>query len=177
MIAHRFPRARLIVAGDGPARSDLEQQARDLHISRAVEFVGWIAPDQVPSLINDSTMLLMPSRDDSLPLVALEAAWMARPVVAARVGGLPEVVVDQQTGLLFESEDIGGLANAVSFLLENPEAAKKMGQAARDRVQTVFSWEKHVNAYDALYQKLINKRPPVTESLSSAGAKVGRSLP
>jgi len=156
-IAHRFPRARLVVAGDGATRSDLEQQACDLHISRAVEFVGWIAPDQMPALINDSTMLLMPSRDDSLPLVALEAAWMARPVVASRVGGLPEVVVDQQTGLLFESEDIGGLANAVSFLLDNPEAAKKMGQAARDRMQTVFSWEKHVDAYDALYKRLVRQ--------------------
>ena len=164
-IARRFPRARLILAGDGPARTGLEQQARDLHISHAVEFVGWVAPDQVPALINNCTMLLMPSRDDSLPLVALEAAWMARPVVAARVGGLPEVVVHEQTGLLFESENVGGLAESISFLLENPQAALQMGQAARDRVQTVFSWEQHVNAYDALYQKLINRQgPPVMRS-------------
>jgi glycogen synthase len=161
----RFPRARLIVAGDGAARSGLEHQAADLHISHAVEFAGWVAPDQVPALINNCTMLLTPSRDDSLPLVALEAAWMARPVVAARVGGLPEVVVHEQTGLLFESENVGGLAESISFLLENPEAARKMGRAARDRVQTVFSWEQHVNTYDALYQKLINRQgPPVMRS-------------
>lgn len=167
MIAHRFPRARLIVAGDGPARTGLEQQARDLHISRAVEFVGWIAPDHVPALINNSTMVLMPSREDSFPLVALEAALMSRPVIATRVGGLPEIVVHQQSGLLVDKEDSKGLAEAISFLLEKPQVAVQMGQTARRRVQTVFSWERHVDAYDALYQKLISKVTPAVKSPSS----------
>jgi glycosyltransferase involved in cell wall biosynthesis len=172
-IARRFPRARLILAGDGPARSDLEQQVADLRIGHAVEFVGWVAPDQVSKVINDATMLLMPSRDDSLPLVALEAAWMARPIIAARVGGMPEVVVHQETGLLFESENAGDLADAASFMLENPQAAIRMGQASRRRVQEVFSWEGHVNAYDALYRRLVDQGSSAKDFPSSARGKGG----
>jgi glycogen(starch) synthase len=176
-IARRFPRARLILAGDGAARSDLEQQVADLGIGHAVEFVGWVAPDRVPALINDATILLMPSRDDSLPLVALEAAWMARPIIAARVGGMPEVVVHQETGLLFESENAGDLADAASFILENPQAAIRMGQAARRRVQKVFSWEGHVDAYDALYRRLIDQGSSAKDSPSSARGKRRVGLP
>lgn len=173
MIAQRYPRARLVIAGDGPARTELEKQAADRHLNHAVEFVGWVAPDQVSKVINDATMLLMPSRDDSLPLVALEAAWMARPVIAARVGGMPEVVVHQETGLLFESENAGALADAASFMLENPQAAIRMGQAARRRVQKVFSWEGHVDAYDALYRRLIDQGSCAKDSSSSAVGKGG----
>ena len=82
----------------------MEQQAAKQGIGHAVEFTGWIDPEQVPALINHATLIVMPSREDSLPLVALEAARMARPVVATRVGGLPEIVVHQETGLLVEPE-------------------------------------------------------------------------
>jgi len=159
-IARRFPRARLILAGDGAARSDLEQQVADLHISHAVEFVGWVAPEEVPALINSATLVLIPSREEAFSLVALEAALMARAVVGTRVGGLPEVVVHHETGLLVDKEDSAGLAQAISFLIDNPDAAVRMGQAARRRVEKVFSWEKHVDAYDALYQKLIGENSP-----------------
>jgi glycogen(starch) synthase len=156
-ILDRFPQARLSIVGNGPARTALEQQAAKEKISQAVEFTGWVAPERVPALINDATIVVMPSREDSLPLVALEAARMARPIVATRVGGLPEVVLHQQTGLLVEKENAGGLADAISFLIAHPDAAVQMGRAAQSRVQTVFSWERHVNAYDALYRQLVNQ--------------------
>jgi glycogen(starch) synthase len=156
-IIMRFPRARLIIAGNGPARTELEKQAAKEKISHAVEFIGWVAPEGVPALINDATMVLMPSRQDSFPLVALEAAGMARPVVATRVGGLPEIVLHKQTGLLVDKEDREGLAQAVFFLIDNPDAAVQMGNAARRRVETAFSWERHVDAYDALYRQLIKQ--------------------
>jgi len=157
MIARRYPRARLVIAGDGPARTELERQASDRHLSHAVEFVGWVAPDRVPDLINHSTIVLMPSREDSFPLVALEAGALARPIVATRVGGLPEIIQHQETGLLVEKEDSNGLAQAISFLLGHPEAAVSMGQAAQRRIEVAFSWEKHVDAYDTLYRRLIGE--------------------
>jgi glycogen(starch) synthase len=126
-------------------------------IYHAVQFIGWVAPDKVTALINTSTIVLMPSRQDSLPLVALEAALLARPIVATRVGGLPEVVLHRETGLLVEKEDIIGLADAVNWLLAHPAAAISMGQAARGRVETEFGWERHVAAYDGLYRNLADK--------------------
>jgi len=156
-ITERFPQVRLLIAGDGPARADLEQQTVKLGLTEVVNFIGWVPPEKVPALINTATVVILPSRQEGLPLVALEAAFMARPVVATRVGGLPEVVRHQQTGLLVEKEDSGGLAEALSFLLRYPEAATQMGQAAQRRVQGVFSWQHCVDAYDALYQKLIGE--------------------
>ena len=164
-ILARFPGARLIIAGDGVLRSDLERQAACHGIARAVDFIGWIEPDKVAALINTSTVVLMPSRRDSLPLVALEAALMARPIVATRVGGLPEVVVHEETGLLVENENSEALADAVGFLLSHPEVARLMGEAARARAQRAFSWEHHVNSYDVLYRKLaVEKQEPLNIS-------------
>jgi glycogen synthase len=156
-ILDRFPNIRLIVAGDGPERSALERQVSELGLSNVVDFTGWIAPDGVLTLINTATIVVMPSRWEGLPSVALQAGLMARPIVAARVAGLSEVVMHQQTGLLIEKDDSGGLAQAIAFLLEHPEMATQMGQAARQRAQEVFSWEQYVNAYDALYQRLIEE--------------------
>jgi len=83
---------------------------------------------------------------------------MARPVVATRVSGLSEVVVHQNTGLLIEPEDARGLAEAIVSLLDQPEIAVRMGQAARRRVQELFSWEQCVSAYDALWRRLTMHR-------------------
>jgi glycogen(starch) synthase len=154
-ITNRFPRARLVIAGDGPARSELEQQALIQGISDGVYFMGWVDPKTVTSLLNKATIVIMPSRSESLPLVALEAALMARPVVATRVGGLPEVVLQEQTGLLVDNESSGALAEAIAYLLDHPKAATQMGQAARQRARDVFSWERCVNSYAAIYRKII----------------------
>ena len=143
-----------MIAGDGPERTKLEQQIEELGLSGQVECVGWVAPDQIPALINSVTAILMPSRFEGLPLVALQAAMMGRPIVGTRVGGIPEVVVHQETGLLVESEDPSALAAAVASLLANPEIAVQMGCAGRRRVQETFSWEKCVGGYEDLYHQL-----------------------
>jgi glycogen(starch) synthase len=157
-IVDRHPHVRLVVAGDGPERPALEQQVRKLGIKHAVDFPGWVAPGKVPELINTSMMVVMPSRWEGLPQVAMEAALMARPVVAARVYGLPEIVVHGQTGLLVGPEDSSALADAIEFLVTHPEQAAQMGQTARERVKKEFSWEHFVDAYDELYRKLISEK-------------------
>jgi glycosyltransferase involved in cell wall biosynthesis len=155
-IRPRFPRSRLIIAGDGRARMELERQAATLGLTNAVDFLGWVGPEKVPWLINQSTMVVLPSRwREPFPLVALQAAQMARPVVAARTGGMPESIIDHQTGLLVERENEEELAQAVIFLLEHSEQAIRYGQDARKRVQEAFGIERYVEAYDRLYKKLI----------------------
>jgi glycosyltransferase involved in cell wall biosynthesis len=165
-IVDRYPHARLIVAGNGPLKSELQHQASACGIDHAVDFIGWLAPDKVPALINASTIVLMPSRQDSMPLVVLEASLMARPVVATRVGGLPEVVAHEETGLLVESENSQALAHAVVSLLSHPDTATRMGESARARAQTLFGWEHHVNAYDTLYQELSAVEPDLIRTSS-----------
>jgi len=153
-VVQHFSNARLVIAGDGHERRALEQQAEQLGLSRAVEFTGWVPPKRVPAIIGSVTMLLMPSRWEGLPNVALQAAMMARPIVGARVGGLAEIVDHQQTGLLVEPEDADALAEAIVPLLKSPQRLFQLGQAARTKGQKEFGWNQYVDAYDALYRKL-----------------------
>lgn len=152
-----FPRAQLRIAGDGSLRPLLQQQAADLGITASVTFLGWVSPERVPDLLNQSTLVLVPSRSEAFGLSALQAGQMARPVIATRAGGLPEVVVHAQTGLLVENEDCEGLSQAISFLLEQPELARQMGQAAKRRANAVFNWRHYVQAHEDLYQHLLGR--------------------
>jgi glycogen(starch) synthase len=163
-VLDRFPSARLVIAGDGPERQRLTKQMTDLGLINSVEFVGSVPPETVPHLMNKATLVLIPSRLEGFGLVALEAALMARPVVATHVGGLSEVVLHQKTGFLVEQEDEEGLANAILFLLSNPQTASAFGDAARQRAQEVFSFERYVNAHDDLYESLIRKVPRVDDA-------------
>jgi glycogen(starch) synthase len=153
-LAAQFPGLRMRVAGDGDQRPELEDLAAALGVAERVEFTGWIPPDRVPALINEATVVLMPSRHEGMPLVAIQAAWMSRPVVATRVGGLHEVVRHGETGLLVDAEDLGGLTDALAWLLKRPHGAVRMGAAARALMQQSFGWDACVDAYDALYQQL-----------------------
>lgn len=153
-IVERFPRAHLVIAGDGPDRTGLEREVRELNITHAVEFLGWVDNDKIPSLMNAATVVVIPSRKEAFGLVALEAALMSRPAVASFVGGLPEVVVHGETGLLFEKDDSKALGDAIAYLLSHPEISVMMGQQARRRAQEVFNWKRFVEAYDMLYHKL-----------------------
>ncbi len=156
-LAARHPRVEMVVAGDGPARPDLERQAAGLGLAGRVTFVGWVTPEQVPALLNTATVVVMPSRREGFGLVALEAALMARPVVATRVGGLPEVVLHEQTGLLVARDDSHGLAEAIASLLAHPHVGARLGQSARQHALAVFNWERCVDAYDTLYRTLITE--------------------
>ena len=149
------PNVRMIIAGDGAARSELQQQATALGLSRIAKFIGWVDPDRVPALINQATLVIMPSWREGLPSVALQAAMMARPIVATRSGGVEDVIIHQETGLLVEKGDIQGLAEAIKCLLNNPHHAVRMGMAGRTRVQDLFRWKRCVAAYDTLYTRLI----------------------
>jgi glycosyltransferase involved in cell wall biosynthesis len=153
-IARRFPGVRLEIAGDGPQRSELEALAASLGIRDRVDFLGWVAPQAVPGLINRATVVVMPSREDPFPLVAIEAALMGRPLIATRVGGLREAVVDGETGLLVDPDDATAIAQALAHLLENLDVAQRLGDSARTWALATYSWEGQVRAYEAVYRKL-----------------------
>ena len=160
-VLERFPHARLIIAGDGPERENLTKQMNDLGLGNSVEFLGSISPEMVFHQMNKATLVVIPSRIEGFGLVALEAALMARPVVAMRVGGLSEVVVHEETGLLVEQDAVGGITKAILFLLGRPQTANMFGAAARRRAQEVFKFERYVDAYDDLYHRLARKPPPL----------------
>lgn len=155
----RHPDLRLVIAGEGPERAELEELARTLGVPDIVEFTGWIPPERVVDSINTITMALLPSRDEGLPNVAIQAALMGRPVVGTRVTGLTEVVVDGETGILVEPDSPPALATAIASLLDQPDKAVQMGQAARARARVAFDWELYIDAHEALYERFGRRGP------------------
>jgi glycogen synthase len=137
-----------------PHATRLEAQAHALGVASAVNFVGLVRPEAVPELIGNCTLVVMPTRLEAFGLVALQAAQMGRPVVATRVGGLVDLVVDGETGMLVDPDASQALAEAIALLLQRPDLRKQMGQAAQRRSGELFSWERFVDAYDALYRRI-----------------------
>lgn len=149
-----IPNTNMVIAGDGPVRTELELLTKELQLENRVTYLGWVKPEKALDLFNNSTVIVMPSRSESFGLVSLQAAQMARPIVASKVGELPEIIDDGRTGFLVESEDVQGFAEKLLFLLQNPEAAEEMGQAARKRAIEKFSWENFLDQYEVLYDQL-----------------------
>jgi glycogen(starch) synthase len=158
LVAERFPDVQLAIAGDGPQREALEAQAASSGFGERVEFMGWLSAASVLRVMASASVVLMPSRREGLPLVAIQAAKLARPVIAAEVGGLPEVVAHGETGLIVPPEDSDALARAIGSVLENAAAAERMGQAARTRASELFAWDRYVNASDARYREIVGRR-------------------
>lgn len=158
-LLNRWPRARLTIVGEGPQRNQLEKQAAGLGLADSVKFTGMVRPEDVPALMNQATIVVMPSRVEGFPMRVLEVAQMARPVVATPAGGLPEAIVHQQTGLIVEHENSPAIADAVGFFLDHQETASRMGEAARSRVLKMFSLKSCVDSYSRLYRRIVRRIP------------------
>jgi glycosyltransferase involved in cell wall biosynthesis len=156
-VRQQIPSIRLLLIGDGPARSTLQSLASELGLGAAVEFRGWVPPADVHAQLNRGTVLMSPSRvGEAFCVAALQAAQMARPVVGSRLGGLPEVVQHEQNGLLVDPEDVEAFAAAVLRLIGDPETAIRMGTAGRDRARS-FTIETYTDAYESLYLSLLQE--------------------
>jgi len=123
----------------GAYARELEGEAKRLGVRDRVVFAGH--REDVLSLLAGCDVFALPSRVEGLPLVVLEAMAQARPVVATRVGGTPELVIDGETGILVPPGDVSGLARALGELLADPERARRLGEAGRARVLERFSAE------------------------------------
>ena len=139
---------RLVLAGDGPEAPELRHLADTLGVAPQVDFLGALDRAQLAEVIDRATVVAIPSRREGFPLVALEAAQRARPVVATTVGGLPEIVVDGRTGLLVVPDDVDALARALGDLLGDRDRAAEMGGAAREVAAVDFSFEACVDGYE-----------------------------
>jgi glycosyltransferase involved in cell wall biosynthesis len=104
---------------------------------------------------------------DPFPTVAMEAGVYGLPVVATRCGGLPEIIEDGVTGLLVDPEQPDQLANKIEWLIQNPEAARAMGMAARDRVFNQFTVEKMVEQFESLFREHLSNAPGLSAALQN----------
>jgi glycosyltransferase involved in cell wall biosynthesis len=152
----RLPAATLVLVGDGPDRASLERLARELSITERVIVTGWLP--NARSWLPVIDVVAVPSLErsfESQSLAATEAMFAGVPVVASRVGGLPEVVVDGETGMLVEPGDPVALAGAIERLLGDRQLRERMGAQARSRAAERFSVEQMIASFEALYAELL----------------------
>ena len=148
------PDARLALVGAGPLRPSLEREAVELGVRDRLEFRGSLPPSQVRRELLSARLMVLPSLSEGLGRVLIEAAACGLPVVATRVGGIPELV-DDQTGFLVPARDSEAIAEKVIWLLEHPERGEAMEACGRRKMQGVYSTERYVESYRGLFRRAL----------------------
>lgn len=141
-LRHRFPDVELVMAGGGGELSELRRQVRAAGLQGAVWTPGWVDRADIYPLLRSLDVFILPSYFEGLPNAVLEAMAAERPVVATRVGSLADVVVQGETGYLFDVGDVDALVDRVGRLLADPERAAAMGRAGAQRVRARFDVER-----------------------------------
>jgi glycosyltransferase involved in cell wall biosynthesis len=145
--------AELVIAGDGPSRSQLAEQARRVRGGNRVRFSGGIDSAAVAEQLASSRLFVLPSRAEAQPLTVLEAMAAGTPIVATRVGGVPELLDEGARGLLVDVDDADSLAAAMADALRDEAAARERAELAHTRVSTM-SWDACVDSYLRIYQSV-----------------------
>ena len=171
-VRSEFPRARLVCAGEGVLRSELEGEARGLGIEEAVRFVGH--KPNITDWLALADMTVLPSFFEGLPLAAIESLAASKPVVATAVDGTPEVVVDGKTGLTVPPGDPICLADAICRLLREPLLRQTLGQAGREWVLDRFSRERQIQRTQEFYLRAWAEKGEGLASATHEGQKTGQ---
>ncbi|NME05045.1 glycosyltransferase [Psychrobacillus sp. BL-248-WT-3] len=155
MFHKEYPNSELLITGDGPQRKEYEELAVQLGISNVTTFTGKVPNTEVPAIIRSMSIFAVPSTEDSesFGVAAVEAMACGVPVVVSNVGGLPEVVVKDVTGIVTDKESPDQLAAAFIKLAQNNDLRMGMGKAGVAHVKENYSWVDNANYMLSLYEK------------------------
>jgi glycosyltransferase involved in cell wall biosynthesis len=155
-VVKRHPDFRLVLIGDGPERAALERLTSDLDLKEKVVFAG--SRTDAAAFIHGFDFSILGSSEESLPNAIMESMALAVPVVATRVGGVDELVDDGVHGKLVPYGDVDAMAGAIAWMLEHPEARRRMGVAGRERIASDFSVERMVTQTEIAYEEYLAVR-------------------
>lgn len=155
-VSLKFPAVTLQIVGDGYLRQDLERTAGELGISKIVTFTGF--QENVYEYLEKMDLFVLPSRTEGSPLSILEAMAAGLPVISTNIGGIPEIVINNSTGLLVALENTDELSGAIVRLLSNPSAMKKMGENGRKRVMAHFHPGKFIEQHENIYKSQLSAK-------------------
>ena len=156
LLKKEVPNINLIIAGTGPLESKLKQQVKKMDLSQNVVFTGFC--NNSFELIGQSDVFVLPSRTEGAPIVLIEAMAMGVPIVATKVGGIPELVEDNKIGLLIKDDCPKKIASAIFELLKDPKKACQMGIEGKHRAFNNFHQDKFIGQMEEMYLGLLDKK-------------------
>jgi phosphatidylinositol alpha-1,6-mannosyltransferase len=162
-LRQRVPALRYVIVGGGPERGNLERLAAELGVTDLVFFAGEVPDDDLPAYFAACDIFVLPTRVDAsdfegFGIVFLEAAAAGKPSIGGRNGGVPEAIVEGETGMLVDADDLEGLTRSLLTLAENRELLTRMGTAGRERAVRDFSWEQAAEAVSGIHERIAAAR-------------------
>ena len=155
LIVRENPDIGLIFIGDGEEKLRLENRAEELGIDKNVFLLGRVEYNLIPTFMHYSDILILPSIEEGVGRVLLEAMSLNLPIVASNVGGIPLVIDNNKDGLLFEVGDIEALKEKVLFLLNDPTSSKDMAKVAHQKFITNYEYEVSMNMFLDMYKTIL----------------------
>jgi glycosyltransferase involved in cell wall biosynthesis len=144
-----------VIAGDGSFRPELEKMCRELGIADRVKLVGWQSKPDLTRHYGQANLFVFPSRHEGMPNAVLEAMSSGLPVIASRIAGNEELVLPDETGLLFPTESVADLHSALLELIPDAARCMQMGAAGRARVKALYSWQGVADQYAELLARML----------------------
>jgi glycosyltransferase involved in cell wall biosynthesis len=171
MVFRQHPGLRLLVVGDGSQEVFLKRLCAELGIQDAVRFAGFVEHDRVPDYLNQMDIFVVPSvlSSETFGVAAVEASACQLPVIASNIGGLPEVVVEGETGFLVPPRNPQAIAEKLVLLMRNENRRRTMGKAGRKFVERHYIWKDNATQMEELYFQILDRR-------NSRGTRFSKSV-
>jgi glycosyltransferase involved in cell wall biosynthesis len=157
-LVKQYPQLRVTMVGDGPLRSDVEKQIRELGLGKVIELTGWVPNNHVPLLLRNTHAIVLPSYfwGEAFPVALMEGMAMGLPAIGTRWAGIPDLIIDGETGLLIEPGNVFDLVRAIEQLICNPALTMAMGRQAKERVHQLFDARILGQTMSTLYGQCLN---------------------
>jgi len=148
---------KLFIAGGGPLKAELETIAKNIAPEK-VTFLGYLNRDRLQKVVDDAMFVVVPSEwYENFPYAILEAFASAKPVIGSRIGGIPQLIKDRQTGILFQPGNTNDLAEKISWMIEHSKERQEMGHRARESVEKECNPELHYKRLMEVYEAALKK--------------------
>lgn len=148
-------RINLLIVGSGSLELELKEKAQKLGVQAEVVFTGYISPPEIPAYQNMLSIAVFPSLSESFGVSAVEAMACEKPVIVSNVGGLPEVVENNVTGLIVPPANTEKLAEAIETLVRDEQLRIKFGKQGRQRVEKLYNWENNLDSMIHIYEEVL----------------------
>ena len=152
-----IPDAKLLIAGDGPERQRIEAYISEHKLDGRITLLGYQNQDSIHKYITNSRFVVIPSIcNENCPYSVLEAMEIGKPIVASRIGGIPELIADGENGYLYKADDINELKKKLTLLLDNDDKVNRFAQKSRELYESYYSPDSYYNELIKIYNKVMS---------------------